>query len=94
MCIYEYEKKSFQELLSSKSQVLDFSGFPVVRTLHFRCRGHRFHPWSGNLGPTCYIAQAKQKKNEKRKKKPRFSQCSEAEKKMRGNEAKSVAIHE
>lgn len=34
------------------------------------------------------------KKKEKRKKNPCFSQCSEEEKKIRGNEAKSVDIHE
>ena len=26
----------------------DFTGSPVVKTLHFQCRGHRFHPWLGN----------------------------------------------
>ena len=26
----------------------DFPGSPVVRTLHFHRRGHRFDPWSGN----------------------------------------------
>ena len=26
----------------------DFPGGPVVRTLCFHCRGHRFDPWSGN----------------------------------------------
>ena len=26
----------------------EFPGGPVVRTLHFHCRGHRFDPWSGN----------------------------------------------
>ena len=26
----------------------DFSGGPVVKTLRFHCRGHRFDPWSGN----------------------------------------------
>ena len=26
----------------------DFPGSPVVKTLHFHCRGRRFNPWSGN----------------------------------------------
>ena len=26
----------------------DFPGGPVVRTLHFHCRGSRFNPWLGN----------------------------------------------
>ena len=26
----------------------DFPGGPVVKTPRFRCRGHGFHPWSGN----------------------------------------------
>ena len=27
----------------------DFPGGPVVKTLQFQCKGHRFDPWSGNL---------------------------------------------
>ena len=27
----------------------DFPGGPVVKTLHFQCRGCGFHPWSGKL---------------------------------------------
>ena len=26
----------------------EFPGGPVVKTLHFHCRGHRFNLWSGN----------------------------------------------
>ena len=26
----------------------DFPGGPVVKTPHSQCRGHGFHPWSGN----------------------------------------------
>ena len=26
----------------------EFPGGPVVRTLCFQCRGHRFDPWLGN----------------------------------------------
>ena len=31
-----------------KLDVRDFPGGPVVKTLHFQCRGHGFDPWSGN----------------------------------------------
>ena len=34
----------------SHSENTDLGGFtsnPVVRTLHFQCRRHRFNPWSG-----------------------------------------------
>ena len=34
----------------------EFPGSPVVKTLHFQCRGHRFDPWSGNNDPTCHQA--------------------------------------
>ena len=30
----------------------EFPDVPVVKTLCFHCRGHRFHPWSGNWGST------------------------------------------
>ena len=42
---------SFKELSQpslSKDSLGDFSGSPVVRTLYFHCRGHRYDPWSGN----------------------------------------------
>ena len=26
----------------------DFPGGPVVKTLYFHCRGHKFNPWWGN----------------------------------------------
>ena len=26
----------------------DFPGGPVVKTLGFQCRGHRFNPWSAS----------------------------------------------
>ena len=32
---------------------------PVVRTLHSRCRGHRFDPWLGNQDPACHAMHAK-----------------------------------
>ena len=28
---------------------------PVVKTLHFQCRGWGFYPWEGNQDPTCYV---------------------------------------
>ena len=31
-----------------KRENRDFPGDPVVKILHFHCRGHRFDPWSGN----------------------------------------------
>ena len=39
------------ESLDSKAQTRlnrVFPGSPAVRTPSFYCRGHRFHPWSGN----------------------------------------------
>ena len=38
-------------------------GGPVVRTLSFHCRGHRFNPWSGNLRSCRPRGTAKKKKN-------------------------------
>ena len=35
-------------LPSSSSRPCDFPGGPVVRALHFHCKGHRFDPRSGN----------------------------------------------
>ena len=37
-CTYEFKLQATR----------DFSGGPVVRTLCFHCRGHRFDPWSQN----------------------------------------------
>ena len=31
-----------------KTNTGDFPGSPVVKTLHFHCRGHGFDPWWGN----------------------------------------------
>ena len=31
-----------------RQAVREFPGGPVVRTLCFHCRGHRFEPWLGN----------------------------------------------
>ena len=37
-----------QDSATHKNHCPDFPGSPVVRTLHFYCRGHRFDPWLGN----------------------------------------------
>ena len=42
-----------------------FPGGPVVKTLHFQCRGHEFDPWLGNWDPTCRAAQPKKTKKTK-----------------------------
>ena len=39
----------------------DFPGGPVVKTLRFHCRGHRFDPWLGNYDPTCHEARSEKK---------------------------------
>ena len=42
-------RKNFKRiLLSEKSQTVDFPGGPVVKTLHFHCRGPGFDPCLGN----------------------------------------------
>ena len=33
----------------------------VVKTLHFRCKGHGFDPWSGKQDPACCMMGAKKK---------------------------------
>ena len=33
----------------NKQKTKEFPGSPVVRTLSFHCRGHRFHPFVGEL---------------------------------------------
>ena len=35
-------------LMRLKNIRWDFPGGPVVKTLCFHCKGHRFGPWSGN----------------------------------------------
>ena len=42
-----------------EDRIVHFPGGPVVKTLHFHCRGHRFDPWSGNYDPTCWVAWPK-----------------------------------
>ena len=34
-----------------KEVKMDFPGGSVVKTPHFQCRGHGFHPWSGTKIP-------------------------------------------
>ena len=38
----------------------DFPGGPMVKTPHFHCRGHGFHPWSP-VGEVSRVAQCSQK---------------------------------
>ena len=48
-----------------ENKLLSFSaakGGPVVKTLHFYCRGHWLDPWLGNSGSTCHTAWPKKKK--------------------------------
>ena len=45
----------------------NFSGSPVVKTVRFHCRGHRFNPSVVNKDPTCYIVLPKINKNLKHK---------------------------
>ena len=40
----------------------DFPSGPVVKSLCFQCRGHRFNPWLRNSDPTCCVVQQKKKK--------------------------------
>ena len=39
---------AFSSRFSKLEASRDFPGGPVLRTLHFHCRGHGFDPWSGN----------------------------------------------
>ena len=41
----------------------DFPGRPVIKTLHFQCRGHRFDPWVGYWDPTFGAAIRNKKKS-------------------------------
>lgn len=36
-----------------KTMSWDFPVIPLVKTLWFQCKEHRFDPWSGNQDPTC-----------------------------------------
>ena len=52
----------FQPLQLKKKKSWDVPGGPVVKTLHFHCRGHRFDPWSGDCDPICCTLWPKTKK--------------------------------
>lgn len=41
-----------------------FPGHPVVIMPGFHCRGHEFHPWSGNHNPICLTVQPLKKNEE------------------------------
>ena len=43
-------------------QPWEFPGCPVVRTLPFHCRGHRFDRWWGNQGPASHTAKQTNKR--------------------------------
>ena len=45
----------------------DFPSGPVVKTLCFQGRGHRFNPWMRNREPTCCEVRSESKKKKKRK---------------------------
>ena len=47
---------------SNSDNLQGFPGGPVVRTLSFHCKGHKFHPRSGNQGTK--IPQAVQPKTQ------------------------------
>ena len=41
----------------------EFSGGPVIRTLTFYCREHRFNPWLGNWDPMSWVVWQKSELN-------------------------------
>ena len=55
MCvIYIYthtHTHTHQISLKDCAKFRDFPGGPVVETPCSQCRGHEFHPWSGNYEP-------------------------------------------
>ena len=53
----------------------DFLGGPVVKTLRFHYKGHRFNPWSGNEDLACNMVWQKLGK----KKKYRFKKFRESQ---------------
>ena len=48
---------------------INFPGGPAVKTPHFHCRAHWFHPWLRNQDPTCPGSFGMAKKLKKKKKK-------------------------
>ena len=47
--------------VSQGALIRDFPGGPVVRTLHFPCRGHWFNPWFGISGLRCCTTWSQKK---------------------------------
>ena len=48
-----------QECFPLKKQIREFPGDPVVKMMHFHSRGHKFHPWLGELRPHMLYSAAK-----------------------------------
>ena len=46
-----------------KMKSRNLPGSPVVKTLYFHCKGHRFDSLLGNQDPTFHMAWPKKKKN-------------------------------
>ena len=44
---------------NTKALIWEFPGCPMVRTLSFHYREHRFYPWSGNQDPACQVVRPK-----------------------------------
>ena len=62
--------KNDPNIILSQYDYWDFPGGPVVKSLYFQCRGHRFHLWSGNQDPTVLTAKKFKKKKSNNKKNP------------------------
>ena len=54
MGIYIFVKIQWTRPKKKKNSMdRDFPGGPVIKTLSFHCRGHRFNPGRGTKIPTC-----------------------------------------
>ena len=51
----------------TKKKPLGRPWWPVVKALHFQCRGRQFNPWSGSEDPTCRLIQPERKKTSRDK---------------------------
>ena len=62
--IYLYLVRAYHAFMvgSKFKRGRDFPGDPMIRTLHFHCRGHRFNPLSRNRYSTSFMMQTKIKK--------------------------------
>ena len=49
-----FELSSFFNSSSQNAPYWDFSGGPVAKIPHSQCWGPGFHPWWGELDPTCH----------------------------------------